>query len=98
MKRYICRQNPKYHRQAAIRIISEVLDHIPDKQKVMVLIEQDIKALTKSGPGVYYVVTELPKNANVIISDVGHYFYRFQVCNKKKRIQTFLIPRNPRVR
>ena len=53
----------------------------------MVLIEQDIKAITKSGPGVYYVVTELPKNANVVFSDVGNYFYRFQVCNNKKRIQ-----------
>lgn len=98
MKRFICRHDPKYHRQASVRIILEVLSHISDKQKVLVLIEQDIKTLTKSGPGVYYVTTELPKNANVVFSDVGHYFYRFQVCDKRKRIQTFLIPRNPHVR
>ena len=96
MKRFIFRHDPKSHGKAAIRIISEILCHIPNNKKVLVLIEQDIKTLAKFEPGVYYVTTELPKNVNVIFSDVGHYFYRFRVLNKKKRIQTFLLPRNPR--
>ena len=95
MKRFICRRDPKYHLSAAIRIISEVLKHIPNDKIVFVLINQDIKALMKSGPGVYYIATQRPPGLKVIHSDVRHYFYLFRVVNKKKRIQTYLIPRNP---
>ena len=95
MKRFICRQAPKYYEPAAIRIISEVLTHIPNDKIVFVLMDQDIKALMQSGPGVYYVTTQRPLGLEVISSDVRHYFYLFRTRNKKKRIQTFLIPRIP---
>ncbi|MBQ2836034.1 MAG: hypothetical protein IJE68_04300 [Clostridia bacterium] len=95
MKRFICRQNPRYHQLAAIRIITEVLTHIPNDKIVFVLMDQDIKALMRSGPGVYYVATQRPLGLKVIHSDVRHYFYLFRVINKKNRIQTFLIPRIP---
>lgn len=95
MKRFICRQDPKYHQSAAIRIICEVLKHIPNDKIVFVLMDQDIKFLMRSGPGVYYVTTKRPLGLKVIHSDVRHYFYLFRVINKKKRIQTFLIPRTP---
>jgi len=94
MKRFIFRRDPKYHNTAATRIMDEVLTYIPANRHVLVLIIQDITSIMQSGPGVYYVTKDLPKNANVIRSDVRHYFYRYVVLNKKKRIQTFLIPRN----
>ena len=58
MKRFIYRHNEKYHMNAAIRIMDEVLNHIPDNKKVLVLINQDIKALMHCEPGVYYVATD----------------------------------------
>lgn len=95
MKKFICRRDPRHHQSAAIRIISEVLTHIPNDKIVFVLMNQDIKALMKSGPGVYYVTTQRPLGLKVINSEVRHYFYLIRVLNKKKRIQTFLIPRIP---
>ena len=94
MKRFIIRHDPRYHRKAAIRILDEVLCHIPNNKHIMVFIFQDIHVLENSPAGVYYVTDKLPVGANVIRSDTQHYFYRFVVFNKKKRIQTFLIPRN----
>lgn len=95
MKRFIYRHNEKYHMNAAIRIMDEVLNHIPDNKKVLVLINQDLKALMHCEPGVYYVATERPLGVELLSSDVRHYFYLFRIRNKKKRIQTFLIPRIP---
>lgn len=95
MKRFIHLRNPRYNEAAAVRIMDEVLSHIPDNKHVVVLVQQDLKVLEHSPPGVYYVTKKLPVNANVLFSDVKHYFYRYVVLNKKKRIQTFLIPRIP---
>ena len=95
MKRFICRRDPKYHQAAAIRIICEVLTHIPSNKTVFVLMDQDIKFLMHCGPGVYYVTTQRPPGLKVIHSDVRHYFYLFRAVNKKNRIQTYLIPRHP---
>ena len=95
MKRFIYRKDPMYHDRAALRIMSEVLNHIPDNKHIMVFIQQDLKVLQNAKPGVYYVTDKLPVNAKVIRADVHHYFYRYVVMNKKKRIQTFLIIRIP---
>jgi len=95
MKRFIYRQNKKYHMNAAIRIMNEVLNYIPNNKKVLILISQDINYLMHSEPGVYYVATERPLGVELVSSDVCHYFYLFRIRNKKKRIQTFLIPRIP---
>ena len=90
MKRFICRKDPKYHPTAAMRIVCEVLTHIPDDKVVFVLMDQDIKYLMHSGPGVYYVTTQQPPDVKIIHSDVRHYFYLFRTINKKKRIQNHL--------
>jgi len=96
MKRFICRRNPKYHQAAAIRIIGEILNYVPDNKKIMALIQQDIKSLMRFGPGVYYVTDKRPLGVKVLSSNVCHYFYWYQIINSKKRIQTFLIPRQSR--
>ena len=95
MKRFIYRHNEKYRMNAAIRIMDEVLSQIPDAKKVFVLINQDINYLLRSEPGVYYVAEKRPSGVELISSDVRHYFYLFRIRNKKKRIQTFIVPRIP---
>ena len=95
MKRFIIRRDPKYHGRAAVRILDEVLCHVPSNKHIAVFIFQDIKVLENSPPGVYYVTDKLPVGAKVIRSDSRHYFYRYVVLNKKKRFQTFLLPRIP---
>ena len=97
MKRFIYRYNPIYHKSAAIRIICEVLKDVPNNKVVFVFMNQDIEALLKSGPGVYYIAKELPSGIKILDSSVHHYFYLIKVINKKKRIQRFVIPRNPNV-
>lgn len=95
MKRFIIRRDPKNRGKAAIRILDEVLSHVPCTKHIVVFVFQDIKTLENSPAGVYYVTDKLPVGAKVIHSDNGHYFYRYVVLNKKKRIQTFLLPRIP---
>lgn len=95
MKRFLYNRNSINYKAAAVRIMDEILSHVPNNKHVAVLVFQDLKVLENSRAGVYYVTEKLPVNANVIESDVKHYFYRFVVLNKRKRIQTFLIPRIP---
>lgn len=95
MKKFIYRHAKKYHINAAIRIIQEVLTHIPDSKKVLVLINQDLKYLMSLEPGAYYVASERPLGVELVSSDVRHYFYLFKIKNKKKRVQTFIVPRIP---
>ena len=95
MKRFIIRRDSKYRGKAAIRILDEVLSHVPSTKHIVVFVFQDIKTLENSPTGVYYVTGKLPVGTKVIRSDNGHYFYRYVVLNKKKRIQTFLLPRIP---
>ena len=94
MKRFIIRRDPKYHGKAAVRILDEILSRVPNSKHIVVFVFQDLKTLENSPAGVYYVTDKLPVGAKVIRSDNGHYFYRYVVLNKKKRIQTFLMPRN----
>ena len=95
MKRFIISRDPKYHHNAAIRIMAEILSHVPENKHIIVFIFQDLKTLENSPAGVYYVTIQPPVGGKVIRSDALHYCYRFVVLNNKKRIQTFLIPRIP---
>ena len=95
MKRFIYNRCSTNYKNAAIRIMDEILNHIPSEKHIIVFIFQDLNILENLPAGVYYVTNKLPVNANVIKSDVKHYFYRYVVLNKKKRIQTYLIPRIP---
>ena len=45
--------------------------------------------------GAYYVASERPLGVELVSSEVRHYFYLFKIKNKKKRIQTFIVPRIP---
>ena len=93
MKKIVCRRDTKCHLNAAWRIMFEVLDYIPYKEHIMVLIQQDIIALLKNGAGTYYVTKDLPANANVKSSEVHHYFYLFRIFNDRKKLRTYLVPR-----
>ena len=95
MKRFIYNRCSTNYKNAAIRIMDEILNYIPSEKHIIVFIFQDLNILENLPSGVYYVTDKLPVNANVIKSDVKHYFYRYVVLNKKKRIQTYLIPRIP---
>ena len=95
MKKFIYRHAQKYHMNAAIRIMDEVLSNIPNSKKILVLINQDIKYLMSIEPGAYYVASERPLGVELVSSEVRHYFYLFKIKNKKKRIKTFIVPRIP---
>ena len=94
MKRFLIRRDPKYHSKAAVRIMDEVLSHVPSNKHIAVFVFQDIKTLENSPPGVYYVVNKVPLSPKIIRADTHNYFYRYVVLNNDKRIQTFLVPRN----
>ena len=96
MKKFIYRHNEKYHLDASIRIMKEILSHIPNNKKVLDYMYYDVKYLMRSGPGVYYVSKEHELDGEVVSSDVCHYFYIFRIQRRQNKFQNLLIPRIPK--